>query len=529
MIQFLKNNKFVLIFLPLILLLAIFLRIYHLNSLPVFADEAIYVRWSQIMSVEPTLRFLPLSDGKQPLYMWILMLFVRKISDPLITGRLLSMLSGITTLVGLFFLTLTLFKSKTLSLISSFLYAISPYSVFFDRMALTDSMLATTCIWTLLLAILTAKTKRIDLAIFTGFALGASFLTKSPSVFFAYLLPTTFLLADWPKDFKQKIYLFIRLSLLFLISYTIAFALQSIMRLGPNYSLIASRNQDYVLPLSHIFKNPLDPFIPYFDRIFEWLRIMGPSALIILAIVGSFLNLRKNLKETILLSLWIMVPIALEAEFAKVITARYVLFTVPIFASLASSSFIFKTKAIKVCLYLMFAIFIIQSSIFDFLLLTNVKAAPLPRSERSGYLEEWTAGTGIRQVSEYLKKEHAKDPNIKIVAGTEGFFGTLPDGLQMYMEGTPNVVIIGVGLSIKEVPESLKQSFDYGNKTYLVINDSRFLYKGDPQDLGLKLIASFEKAARPDFVKEYWQHGPVEHLLLFQVIKKPIILKSIQN
>ncbi|MBN1169248.1 hypothetical protein JXA63_05150, partial [Candidatus Woesebacteria bacterium] len=50
-----------------ILLLAIFLRIYNLNELPIFGDEAIYIRWAQIMRNEPTLRFIPLSDGKQPL------------------------------------------------------------------------------------------------------------------------------------------------------------------------------------------------------------------------------------------------------------------------------------------------------------------------------------------------------------------------------------------------------------------------------------------------------------------------------
>ena len=48
-----------------ILFFGILLRFTNLNSLPIFADEAIYVRWSQVMRAEATLRFLPLSDGKQ--------------------------------------------------------------------------------------------------------------------------------------------------------------------------------------------------------------------------------------------------------------------------------------------------------------------------------------------------------------------------------------------------------------------------------------------------------------------------------
>ncbi len=104
--------KSVLIFAPLIFLIALFLRIFRLTYLPVFADEAIYIRWSQIMAAESTLRFLPLSDGKQPLFMWILMLFVRRLHDPLFAGRLLSAVSGLATLVGVFSLTYILFKSK---------------------------------------------------------------------------------------------------------------------------------------------------------------------------------------------------------------------------------------------------------------------------------------------------------------------------------------------------------------------------------------------------------------------------------
>jgi len=70
-----------------IVFLALLLRLYRLDYLPVFADEAIYIRWAQIMKSESTLRFLPLSDGKQPLYMWSVIPFLKLIGDPLIAGR----------------------------------------------------------------------------------------------------------------------------------------------------------------------------------------------------------------------------------------------------------------------------------------------------------------------------------------------------------------------------------------------------------------------------------------------------------
>ena len=51
-----------------------------------------------------------------------------------------------------------------------------------------------------------------------------------------------------------------------------------------------------------------------------------------------------------------------------------------------------------------------------------------------------------------------------------------------------------------------------GNKTYLVVNSTRF--KGDPLKLGLNLIAQYPKAVRID--------GSRESLLFFEVTDKSI-------
>lgn len=149
-----------------------FVRLYHLTLLPVFVDEAIYVRWSQIMATEPTLRFLPLSDGKEPLFMWVLMFLVRRASDPLFIGRLVSVFSGLGTLIGVWYLSLLLFQDKKAALVAALMYVISPFAFFFDRMALVDSMLSMFGIWTFVLAFLSFTKRRLDLAMLAGFALG---------------------------------------------------------------------------------------------------------------------------------------------------------------------------------------------------------------------------------------------------------------------------------------------------------------------------------------------------------------------
>ena len=110
-----------------VLLLGLILRVVSLDKLPVFADEAIYVRWAQVMRAESTLRFLPLSDGKQPLYMWILMPVFKVVSDPLLAGRLLSAILGCFGIFGVGWLAFLLFKNKRLSLMTMLVYAVIPY------------------------------------------------------------------------------------------------------------------------------------------------------------------------------------------------------------------------------------------------------------------------------------------------------------------------------------------------------------------------------------------------------------------
>ncbi len=513
-----KNYIYTLIILIGLLVSGFIVRSINLTYLPVFADEAIYVRWSQVMGHEPTLRFLPLSDGKQPFFMWILMFAVSRFSDPLFAGRFLSVMTGTGTILGVFSISYLLFKSKKAAIFSALITSICPFLVFFDRMALVDSMLTFWGTWAIFFSIITAKTKRIDAALFTGFCLGFAWLTKSPAIFLILLSPLSFIISFDRKNIYKFGFQFFVLNL---ISSIIAFAMYNILRLGPNFNLINSRNLDYVYPISHLFSSPLDPFVSQIDRSFEWIRIWGPAPVLILAIFSLvvFLKQKRNISENVFLFILFITPIVMESAIAKVFTARYILFTIPYLIILAGNSILINLRYFKYIFYISVLVLLISSFVTIFNFWTDLERAAIPRSERSGYLEEWTAGNGIKQISEYIKDLHVKNPDKQIVVGTEGYFGTLPDGLQMYLDQLNSVIVVGIGLNIHEVPKPLAESRDAGNLTFLVINDSRFTYTGDPSELGLNLIASYKKATRPPFVREYVQHGSNEHLLFFEVLK----------
>lgn len=511
--KFWKAWRKTLVILFLVLCVGLFLRLYNLTELPIFGDEAIYIRWSQIMRAEAGLRFVSLSDGKQPLFMWTMIPFLKLFNDPLFAGRFTSVMFGMGTMIGVFLLSFLLFRSQKVSIISSIIWAISPFALFFDRMALVDSSLTFYGLWTLIFTVITVKNVRLDTAMLAGFSLGGAFLTKSPAVYFALLVPFTLVLVKWPKKLKDK---FNKLCIfVFLLSFTygIAIIMYNIQRLGENFQMLAIRNKDYIYPISHILERPLDPLVPFLHNSVEWFWVMGPSVLILLILIGIIHNFRKFPKELLLLCLWAFLPLLISAEFAKVFTARYILFTIPYYAIIVASVFV--SGRYKLVFNIFITIFLIHSIIINYLILTNVEAAPLPRSERSGYLEEWTAGTGIKESADYIRQKYYSNPSKKIVIGTEGYFGTLPDGLQIYLNDLPQITVIGVGIDIKALPDSLRESAESGNTTYLVINGSRL--KAKFSEIGLRLIHVYPKAFRELGTKEYNLLGPRDNLYLFEV------------
>lgn len=506
-----------------ILVVFFLLRLINLTILPIFADEAIYIRWSQVMRAEPTLRFLPLSDGKQPLFMWLLMFVLGVVKNPLLAGRFLSVLAGLGSLVGIFLLSHELFKDKRTALVASLFYAVVPFFVFFDRMALVDSWLAMLGIWFFYFSLLLIKNFRLDLAMITGMTLGAALITKSPALFYAILLPTALLFYPFPPrrnlDKLRHVLNFVKIIALWGVVYVFAFGIYNLLRLGPNFQMIALRNRDYVFSFKEILAHPLDPFKPHLFDLARWLPNLLTWPIFLLAITGLVWMWwkKEDWREATWLFLISMVPLFVQAVFAKVFTPRYILFAIWPLVILAAYFVTVVCKKLAISVQkevrpgqaILLLLIIIPSLYYNYLLLTQLEKTPLPRKMRSGYLEEWTAGQGIKEIADFIKKE-AETKNVLV--GTEGSFGTLPDGLQIYLEKVPRVTVIGVGYPITGIHPSLINSLT-DNDVYLVVNQSRLQIP--PRAYGLKLVKEYPKAVNPEGVqdkllffqldKEFWQ------------------------
>lgn len=494
------------IILGLLLALFYFLsRFINLTIIPVFADEAIYIRWAQVMRAESSLRFLPLSDGKQPLFMWLVIPFLKIFKDPLLAGRLVSVSAGFGTMIGVFLLSYLLFRKLNLSFFTSIFYLISPFTFFFDRMALSDGLLSFFGVWFLVFVVWLARKIRLDLAMIAGIILGLALITKSPAMFFALLLPATIILIDG-KIKNLPIHL-AKLVVFWGVVYFFGFAIYNILRLGPEFQMIAIRNKDYVFPINEILKHPLNPFNGNFKDSISWFWILLTPLTFILGLVGIVVAFGRNRKEALLLLIWLMAPLLAQCAIAKVSTSRYFLFLIPLWLvfSAYSLEIIFTSLKNKVLTTLILIIIFFFPAYQMMLLTVHPSLVWLPEKDRNGYLEIWTSGYGIKEASLYLRKVAESQ---KVLIGTEGYFGTLPDGLQIYLEKVPNITTIGVGYPIKEIPEKLVNSL-VDNRVFLLVNDTRFEAKDTKN---LKLIAKYPKARN-------LRTGSQENLLFFEVLK----------
>ncbi|MDP3998528.1 MAG: glycosyltransferase family 39 protein [bacterium] len=168
------------ILLGLFLALLFFLtRLIHLTEMPIFTDEAIYLRWAQIAKNDASWRFISLTDGKQPLFVWLTMIMMIIINDPIVAGRLVSVAAGFVTMVGMGFLGYELFGRRRVGFLAAILYLVSPFAMVYDRMALMDSLLGTFTVWCIYLIVLLVRNLRLDLALILGALLGGGVLTKT--------------------------------------------------------------------------------------------------------------------------------------------------------------------------------------------------------------------------------------------------------------------------------------------------------------------------------------------------------------
>jgi dolichyl-phosphate-mannose-protein mannosyltransferase len=159
----------------------------HLMALPAFEDEGSQLRWVY-RSIEAHDWLQPLGEGK-PLEAWLMVPLLRLGGQPLAAIRALHVLVGMLSAVLTYRLALRLADRWT-AWVAGALFAICPFVVYLQRLALSDILLCAAGVWVLLGSIrlvdsptwcsAAALAASLVLAAFCKFPVGSVYLMSVP-------------------------------------------------------------------------------------------------------------------------------------------------------------------------------------------------------------------------------------------------------------------------------------------------------------------------------------------------------------
>lgn len=492
------NKKY---FIAILLLAGLYFltRLTYLTKLPIFTDEAIYIRWSQIALQDQAQRFISLEDGKQPLFIWLMLPFLKYIPDPLLAGRLISVIAGSITLAVLIFLTNKLFGKKV-SLICGLLYIISPFFLQYDRLALYDSLTSALIITALFLSYLLALFPRLDWALLLGLTVGAGLLTKSSTQFSLILTPAALLLFNWKKPFSIRLLKWI----CFISTASIlALLFQTLLRLSPLNHMVKLKNYQFLVSFSEFFSHPFARFLGNLSGLYHWTSIYFTWPYIFLLLIGIVFGFRKHPRKILMLLIWWAIPFFALAAFAKILYPRFVLFMLlpllPITALGLNEMVNFLINKIKIVhsrfVYLFICLFVSYPIYFSSQIIFNPLNAPLPTVDRNQLLDDWPSGYGVQEIIEILKQ---KSLDQTIFVGTEGTFGLTPSAFLIYLKDNPSIQLKGYWPISSGIPELIDIA-NTGKSTYVIFKDTQ---KPEPIWPLIK-VAEFRKGSGNVFMSLY--------------------------
>jgi len=484
--NFFKEHKSeILIFLSLGLIYFI-TRLYNLLSLPIFTDESIYIYWAKYIAVNHSHWFMSLIDGKPPLLIWAIagLLTILPQNLYLLAGRLPSVFAGAISLVGVYYLTVLLFRSKRIGVISSLFYIFSPFILFYDRMALFDSLLTAMLIWSVYFAIKTGMNFKIKDAVRWGIFLGLAFLAKPTAIIFLILTPVYMLMFCDFKKIKQNLKTIIFLDLIMLL---VSQAINNVQRLSNTFPLAAVKDAQFQLPLKDFLMNPFQLLGGNLNAFFSWIVSYYTLPVFLLGIFCFVFLFRFEFKKTlIILSLW-LIPISIFALVGREIFPRYILFTTPYFfipiAYTTDRILSFKKKPAILGIILIGIVFY-PSILFSFKILKDPATAPFPLTDLQQYVTQHPSGYGLDKVFVFLRKEEKQG---KITVMTQGTFGLYPYAFNLEFWGDPNMNVLG-RWPLDKIDPDMKQ-IAKTQRFYIVLKDDAMI----PANLPFKFVLKSTK------------------------------------
>lgn len=431
-----RNERLVLLLLCMLFLTT---RLPGLLALPLFNDEAVYLYRAQQF---PAQFLFTIHDGKL-LHELFLAALVRLPWDPLLAGRLLSVLCGWLTVIGLW-LSGKIIADSTTGALAGLLYILSPLAIVHDRLAIPDAMLGSMASF-----LLAANLRLIALPQLTrwhaagvGALMALAALVKLPGLFL-FALPALIIITRpaMPDEPYQR-WALLRTALMMTLLGIAAFA--PFHYGGAESHKVGVLN--VVQQIERISSNLL--------RISEWLALALP--LPTLALVGFGIS-RHQMHRLLLILVAAAVLFCLAlAVIGSVLYPRYILPVWPLLlvaAGAGLSRLRHIPGALRGASVALALITLIWGSFVTLQYARNPAQAPLTSIDRHQYIETWTAGYHLDEIISALRVEAEQNDSIVLVSPLQPRLIHL--GPKVYLNSDPRISFIDIDVAGDNARQSI--------------------------------------------------------------------------
>jgi Dolichyl-phosphate-mannose-protein mannosyltransferase len=414
-------------------------RLRGIELLPVFLDEILHVRWA-----------LLISQGEKPwdatwkwgraLTIWLGALVSPWASDLLLANRLLSLALGALTLWATVEIARRLVGGRAAVLAGVF-YVLCPFTLFYDRMALTEAGLSAFTALTVLFSVRLAESGRRVTAALAGLAFALAVCVKALGVL-ALPVPALVVLVLGPLRAR-------------LGGLAVTYAVGLPPAAWAFRSFVATDNAQH---MAELFTGGGGAFATRLASVSEgagWLWVWCTPPLVVLAVAGAGLAVARRDRRTLLLAALAAYPLLAFSAGLSWRMPRYLLpAAVPLLVlaagtadRLASRLAAWATEGAhertRAGLSAAIAVVVLLPALrLDHALWTDPARAALPAPDRFQYVLGWPSGYGVRDTEQLVRDELARHPEgLTVVVHANRFqnLRTTPYALALAFAREPRV------------------------------------------------------------------------------------------
>lgn len=425
-------------------------RLANLTLLPIFNDEAQYLHWVLLMTQDMSNMWVSLkADNNKPLLYWLIGLIYNYFDDPLIAGRVVSVVAGYFSMAGLYLIVCRLLSRQAGVTVCIF-FIVSPWHLFFNRLVHKASFLNCFFVWYIWLTIIAFhgdKKLSWKYCLLMAGTIGLSLLTESTAILFVFiqlLFKLVYFKDEKLPGWRTWALIYFpgigigMLPYLYLYSMDASFQVNNIF-VPKVHGLSNVGAASLFLGIPRTALSSVNDVMSYFTVYLTW-------PVLLLSVAWFIINLRNHSRSLFVMTAFFVLPLIVLMGTAGRGYSRYYLFcSTPIlicgamaFADMADMlKRVIKNHYVhKVITLIVLIIVLLPSARLDYNLLTQPQSADLVVSDRYQYVTGEFSGYGIPEAVAYLKSESKKQ---RIVVFTTQNWGNPEDAVAVYFSNHPNI------------------------------------------------------------------------------------------